>query len=104
MSWGVTHRASVYGENSFQSEAYKITSGPNSKLKTSSVSNGLVPDKDSQSCASNITEKLSLHQRRNFLAVGKFFFFLHNPFWCIRSSIYFLFDFLKYDIKNNLRE
>ncbi|KAH6816527.1 hypothetical protein C2S51_021347 [Perilla frutescens var. frutescens] len=52
-----TSLASVHAEHSFQSEAPKIISGPNSKLKTSFVSNGLVPDKDCQSSSSNINEK-----------------------------------------------
>lgn len=52
-----TNLASVHGGHSFQSEASKITTGPNPKLKTSFISNGVVPDKDCQNSTSNINEK-----------------------------------------------
>lgn len=49
--------ASTNGGHSLQSEAPKITSGPNLKAKTSFVLNGLVPDIDCQNSASNINDK-----------------------------------------------
>ncbi|XP_042064574.1 putative E3 ubiquitin-protein ligase RF298 isoform X1 [Salvia splendens] len=66
------HLASVHGGHSFQSEAPEITSGPNSKLKSSFVSNRLVPDKDYQNSTSNISEKTFSATRVSTAAEEKF--------------------------------
>ncbi|XP_047948287.1 putative E3 ubiquitin-protein ligase RF298 [Salvia hispanica] len=67
------HLASVHGDHSFQSETPKITSGPNSKLKTSLVSNGLAQDKDSHNSASNASEKPFTASGVSTVAEEKFF-------------------------------
>ncbi|XP_042054944.1 putative E3 ubiquitin-protein ligase RF298 isoform X2 [Salvia splendens] len=67
------HLASVHGDHSFQSEAPKITSGPNSKLKNSFVSNGLAPDKYSHNSASNVSEKPFTASGVSTVAEEKFF-------------------------------
>ncbi|KAL1543167.1 putative E3 ubiquitin-protein ligase RF298 isoform X2 [Salvia divinorum] len=66
------HLASVHGGHSFQSEAPKITNEPNSKLKSSFVSNRLVPDKDCQNFTSNISEKPFTASRVSTAAEEKF--------------------------------